>query len=122
MKTIAAVVNELFDRHRQGDGEEYSNSEVARALNGELSRGYLSKLRAGEIPNPGRNALLLLCQFFNEPPSVFFPELKEETLEEVDSPPLRTTGLTPEARRYVEGIVDLLRQASTGKPMDEGRD
>jgi transcriptional regulator with XRE-family HTH domain len=120
VKTIADIVNGLFATYLRPDGQEYSNAEVSRALKGELSRGYLSKLRAGEIPNPGRNALLALCRFFDQPPSVFFPELQEELTEEVDSLPLRTTGLTPEARRYVEGIVDLLRQARVGKPLDEG--
>src|SRR5689334_6751058 len=76
MKTIADLVNDLFRTHRHPQTQrEYMNTEVSRALGGQIDQSYLAKLRKGKVDNPTRNTLLLLCQFFGVPSSYFFPEL-----------------------------------------------
>lgn len=75
MKTIGSLLNDLFALHRRPDGQEYSCSEVSRALDGKIDPSYLARMRKGKIENPTRNTLLLLCQFFKVAPNYFFPEL-----------------------------------------------
>ncbi len=120
MKTIAELVNDLFRTHRRPDGREYSASEIARKLNGQLDVSTITALRTGKVTNPTRNTLLLLCQCFNVPPSYFFPELTEPTVDDVlhaEQPEairvaLRTSGLTPEDQKYVEGLISILQRRS----------
>ncbi len=118
MKTIAELVNDLFRTHRRPDGREYSASEIVRRLNGQIDVSTITALRSGKVTNPTRNTLLLLCQFFNVPPSYFFPELPEPPMEYVpqaEQPEairlaLRSSGLTPEDQRYVEGLIAILQR------------
>lgn len=78
---FTGLLNRLFATHRRPDGKEYAVHEVAAHLNGQLSPGYLAKLRLGTSANPSRKTLLLLCQFFKVPAAYFFPELDEGTQE-----------------------------------------
>lgn len=121
MKTVAELVNDLFSDNTKPDGREYSNREVSRALKGHLSSDYLSKLRRGEVPNPGRNSLLLLCQHFKVPPSYFFPEWGEASSasegSDVSAAVLerRIADLSPEARKMIEKLIDMIKnQGSQG--------
>src|SRR5512145_1629329 len=75
--TIAELVNRLFQEHRRTDGQEFTNQEVAHELS--IHPSYIGKIRAGKVPNPGRDTLKQLCLFFQVPSSYFFPEL--DTLE-----------------------------------------
>ena len=112
-KTVAELVNDLFDTHRKPDGREYSVHEVARGINGQLTGSYIAKLRRGEVKNPGRNALLLLCQFFDVPSSYFFPELDPPTITDEELNEViarRVADLTPEARRRIADLLDILRR------------
>lgn len=84
---IAELVNQLFLGHPRPDGRLYSNAEVVRASNGIISSSTLSKLRHGIIPNPGRNVLLCLCEFFEVSPTYFFPELGLATLDHAPDAP-----------------------------------
>jgi transcriptional regulator with XRE-family HTH domain len=121
MKTMADLVNDLFRTHRRSDGREYSASEIARKLNGQLDVSTITALRTGKVTNPTRNTLLLLCQCFNVPPSYFFPELPappEDDLPQGEQPEslqiaLRSSGLTPEAQKYVEGLIAILQRCQT---------
>src|SRR5436853_7098401 len=46
MKTIADLVNDLFRTHRHLQTQrEYTNTEVSRALGGQIDQSYLAKLR-----------------------------------------------------------------------------
>lgn len=76
-EVFTGLLNQLFHMRRRPDGKEYSLHEVSAQLNGQLSPGYLAKLRQGTTSNPSRNTLLLLCQFFKVPAAYFFPELDE---------------------------------------------
>jgi len=114
VRTTAELVNELFRTRRRPDGQEYTNSDVSRALSGELSPAYLSKMRKGRIPNPGRNALLLLSRFFRVPPAYFFPELADLF---ADTTPIKsvefdtqlgTAGLAHGAKKYLEALIESL--------------
>jgi transcriptional regulator with XRE-family HTH domain len=113
LKTVAELVNDLFRTHTKPDGREYSNREVARALKGQISADYLSKLRRGEVPNPGRNTLLLLCQYFTVSPTYFFPEWNAPTSQEVDESTAvlerRIAELSPEARAQLAKLLDMLK-------------
>jgi transcriptional regulator with XRE-family HTH domain len=118
MKTMADLVNDLFRIHRRPDGREYSASEIARKLNGQLDVSTITALRTGKVTNPTRNTLLLLCQCFNVPPSYFFPELAEPAVDDVpqvEQPEslriaLRSSGLTPEDQKYVAGLIAILQR------------
>lgn len=78
MKTVAELVENLFQKHRKPNGREYSHVEIAEALNGSIDPSSISKLRSGKIKDPRRETLLALCQFFKVPSSYFFPELNTE--------------------------------------------
>jgi transcriptional regulator with XRE-family HTH domain len=76
--TTAELIDQLFRTHRKPDGKEYSHVELSTALGGALASSHIGKLRAGTIRNPKRDTLLLLCRFFQVPPTYFFPELPPE--------------------------------------------
>jgi len=104
---IAEVVNQLFDKHRRPDGKEYSNQEVSDKLNGAIHPSTISKIRNGQVADPRRNALMLLCKFFGESPVVFFPDLTPSTpAEDPVAVALRSTSLGPEQK---EKLAEFLR-------------
>jgi transcriptional regulator with XRE-family HTH domain len=114
--SVAELVDNLFKIYRHPNGHEYSYQEIANALNGELDPSYIAKVRKGVIKNPGRDALKLLCQFFQVPPTYFFPDL--ESLDGAERQPdereairmaLRSAGLSVEAQAHVEGLIEMLR-------------
>ncbi len=114
---FADVLNHLFDTHRRPDGKEYTNHEVSKATDGNLSPTYLAKLRSGEIPNPGRYRLMLLCKFFHVPASYFFPELDAfEPSEEVTSPEdqlraaFRTMGVPADIQAHLVAMAQAFKQ------------
>lgn len=117
-KTVAELLNELFRDHRKPNGREYSNSEVSRALGKQLSADYISKIRRGDITNPGRNALLLLCQHFKVSPMHFFPEYSAFEVETSDISEQESSEvlahqiaeLSPEARSQLAKLLNLLRK------------
>lgn len=118
MPTVAELVEDLFQTHRRPDGREYTNREVSLALGGQVEPSHLSKLRNGKITNPGRETLLLLCRFFNTPPSYFFPELDmPQTSQEVGNPQgeslhvaLRSAGLSPQVREKLEALIQAIKE------------
>ena|SRR5215208_8462465 len=111
--SIADLVNTLFQTHRRPDGQEYSNSEISRALGGEIAPSSLSKLRRGEIPNPGRDTLLLLCRFFKVPASYFFPELDLPPAAPDQPEPLslalRSTNLDAAVQQKLEELITAMQ-------------
>ncbi len=115
MKTMADLLNDLFRTHRRQDGREYTASEVARAiteeLHGELDPSYLTKMRNGQIENPTRNTLLLLCRFFKVPANYFFPELDLQSPPEEGSihAALRATDLEPEVQAKLEELIQAMQ-------------
>ena len=76
---VATLVDHLFRTRLHPDGREYTHREVAAALDQRLTPSHLGKLRSGQIDNPKRDTIILLCQFFQVPASFFFPELEPET-------------------------------------------
>lgn len=123
-KTTAQLVDDLFKEHRKPDGQEYSYQEVSKRLKGELDASSIAKIRKGVIKNPGRDALMLLCRFFQVPASYFFPELEELDLPQdaSDEEPmntvrvaLRSMDLSTDVQDYLEGIIKVLRQQGKAK-------
>jgi transcriptional regulator with XRE-family HTH domain len=119
MIEIADLVNDLFATYRKPNNEEYSNVEVARAMEGSTDASYLSKLRNRKIKNPGRETLLGLCQFFGVPASYFFPELDVTPSAERNPntlhAALRSTELSPSVQ---EKLADLIRAMQSSQ--DQG--
>jgi len=116
--TVAQLLNDLFRNHLKPDGQEYTNTDVSLALNNEISVSALSKLRRGEIPNPSRNVLLLLCQFFGVPASYFFPELERTptlpSQANVVGVRPRTVGqITPGVKKYLSDMEQLLARLNS---------
>lgn len=115
-KSIAHMVDQLFQTHRHPSGREYTYQEVADGAQGGLEPSYISKLRKGKIPNPGRNTLLLLCKFFQVAASYFFPELEQAEDKERQSLPVdhvlahRAAKLSPEAQRQLAAFLDVLQK------------
>lgn len=75
---MADLVNQLFELRRREDGSEFSNREVGLSLQKTNPGAHIAKIRSGEIKNPTRETLLVLCRFFHVEPSYFFPELESE--------------------------------------------
>ena len=118
MQDVAELIDHLFKTYRHPSGREYTYAEVSRALNEELDPTTIGKLRQGSIKNPGRNALLLLCMFFQVPASYFFPELEPPT-ESDDAPrsldaeiTRKAADLSPESKRALLAFLDSLRRGS----------
>jgi transcriptional regulator with XRE-family HTH domain len=124
--TVARVLNDLFATHRHPEGREWMNKEVAQYINSthaHLLRGsrvdpsHISKMRSGEIRDPGRRTLLAICAFFGVSPTVFFPELAPAdpltgaTAQEQLRVALRATGLSPQVLSSVEGLIRSLQQS-----------
>jgi transcriptional regulator with XRE-family HTH domain len=114
----AQLVDSLFKTHLKPDGQEYSYQEVSQALGRELDPSYLAKVRRGVIKNPGRDALMHLCLFFQVPASYFFPELaalapeqqpREEESVQTLRVAFRSMNLSPDVQKYLEGIIAALR-------------
>ena len=124
---IGELVDQLFKTHLRPDGKEYSLQEVAAALNGEIDPTYIGKVRAGKVPNPGRNTLKLLCLFFEVPASYFFPELEPQvgagedparTGERKLQVALRAFGLPPHLQVHLQAVIKALQQTQKDETQD----
>jgi len=73
---VADLVDALFKMHVRPDGKPYTYKDVERGTDGRLKETTVRKLRDGTVRNPGRDALMELCFFFQVPASYFFPELE----------------------------------------------
>jgi transcriptional regulator with XRE-family HTH domain len=119
-KTVAELLDELFKMHLHPSGREYTYQEVAKGVGGELDPTYIAKLRKGKIPNPGRNAVMLLCRFFKVRPSYFFPELQPPhdpyASQEEDSlsVALRLSRIQPHVKKKIEELLRALEQPEEG--------
>lgn len=112
---FTGLLNQLFHMRRRPDGKEYSLHEVSAQLNGQLSPGYLAKLRQGTSANPSRTTLLLLCQFFKVPAAYFFPELDEGTQEARSAEEqlailVRSSSLSEDAQHVVLRLITMFRK------------
>jgi transcriptional regulator with XRE-family HTH domain len=115
LASMAELVNDLFRTHRRPDGREYTASEVARALDGQLDPSYLTKMRKGKIENPTKHTLLLLCQFFQVPANYFFPELTppaDENQGEGDPIAIaaRSAKVSPTVKQKLEALLRALQE------------
>jgi hypothetical protein len=72
---VAMLLNALFDAHRHPSGREFTNREVARAIQAGATAGFIRRLRNGEHLQYAsvHNGLLLLCVFFDVEPFYFHP-------------------------------------------------
>jgi transcriptional regulator with XRE-family HTH domain len=119
---LAEIVDRLFRERRHPSGREYQLSEVAEAINEKyshllggtrISPAHISKIRSGDIRDPGRRVLLVLSAFFDVPVGTFFPELSQPSLEESEDSDvvrLRVSKLSPEAKFFLEGFIQNLQQ------------
>lgn len=119
MQTVADLINNLFRTHRRPDGREFTHREVSMSIGGVVEPSHLSKLRTGKIANPSRETLLALCNFFEVPPSYFFPEIsalpkpenvQDESQKELVRLALRSAGLRPEVEAKLEELIKALGQ------------
>lgn len=113
-KTVGELLDDLFKQIRHPSGREFTYQEVSKGVGGELDPTYIAKFRKGKIPNPGRNAVMLLCRFFQVPPSYFFPELKSPAAEG-DNDPLeaavaRRGQNSPAVQRKIDELIRALRK------------
>lgn len=122
LANVAELVDQLFKRYRRNDGREYTYQEVSSALDGEIDISTISKIRSGVIGNPGRKALLLLCQFFQVPASYFFPELEEiaprdmtPTPEEQLGSAFRSMGVPSDVQEHLVGVAKAFRKQQDEK-------
>ena len=116
MKTVAELIDELFKTHTNPDGRELSYQEVARMTGNQLNPTHISKMRNGNIPNPTRNSLLLLCQVFNVPAAYFFPELERTSPSEGDTETekvfaRRAAQLPKEAQVHLSAFLEILEKS-----------
>jgi len=117
-KTIGQLVDELFKTHQHPSGREFTYQEVSNGINNELDPTYIAKMRKGRVPNPGRNSLLLLCQFFEVEPSYFFPELAHRDLSNsseipVDEAIARAAADLPlESKNYLLDFINFIKKKS----------
>lgn len=125
--TVPMIVDRLFREHRHPEGREYYYREVADVINTrylELLGGvpidptHLSKIRAGDIRDPGRRFILVLCAFFEVPVTTFFPELAAESPEDATAV-IRVRGLSPHARRHLEALIQDLQRTAAASNSDE---
>ena len=131
MKTLAELINSLFDTHRKPNGDRYTNKEVSEALGGAIDQSNLSLLRNGKSINPGRLTLLHLCRFFDVTPSYFFPEL-EPPEDEASKPPqknssgvllLRTPdNLSPKAKKRLDDFLQALDEQEQDTQGDDSEE
>lgn len=113
MKTVAELVEDLFQTHRKPNGKEYTYVEIAEALGGIIDPSHISKLRSGRIKNPSRETLLALCQFFKVPSSYFFPELNiVETPPEEDILALAArSSLSEEVQTKLKELIKAMQKS-----------
>jgi transcriptional regulator with XRE-family HTH domain len=118
-KTVAELVDDLFRAYRKSNGREYGYTEIARTLDGTVDPSHISKVRYGQILNPGRDLLLGLCTFFKVPGSYFFPELEAPSepspLEEVEllRVALRSSKISSATRQKIEQLIKSLEADKT---------
>lgn len=117
--SVAELVDALFKSNTKADGREVNYTEIAATMREQYGRlldpSLIRKVRAGQVKNPSRETLLMLCQFFKVPASYFFPELEIDVPDEERArtqlrEALRAAGLSPQAQAHLEGMVELLRQ------------
>lgn len=118
--TVREVVDRLFREHLHPDGREYQLTEVVDTIkeryqhllgDAALNRSHLSKLRSGDIKDPGRRVIMALCAFFQVPVSTFYPELEQEQHQVDIGATLRAAGLSPQAQMYVRGLIAELQRS-----------
>jgi transcriptional regulator with XRE-family HTH domain len=119
---VSELVDQLFKRYRRPDGKEYTYQEVSTALGGEIDISTISKIRSGVISNPGRKALLLLCQFFQIPASYFFPELEmfaprdtTPTPEQQLEAAFRSMGFPADVQEHLVGVARAFKKQLDAK-------
>ncbi len=129
---VVRVVDELFRTQLHPEGREWRYSEVAAAVNSRylhlldgnpLHPTHVSKLRLGDIREPGRRTLLALCAFFQVPITRFFPEL--DALNEPGITPaeqlhhaLQRAGLSPAMVNHLQRLIREIQLLQDGIPMD----
>jgi len=114
-KTVAELLDSLFKTHTHGNGREFTYVEVTEALNGKVDVSHLSKLRHGQIKNPGRETLLALCQFFKVPSSYFFPELESPpSAEDIElaSVVIHAKNISPKVKRKLQELIEAMEEES----------
>ncbi|MBA0127263.1 helix-turn-helix transcriptional regulator [Haloechinothrix sp. YIM 98757] len=104
-QTLADKLNRLFATCPRADGREYSNQQVASAVQDSgvvrtISPSYIWQLRTGAKDNPTYRHLRGLAEFFGVPVSYFFDD---EVSDRVDA---RLAEIRAERRRVSELVSD----------------
>jgi len=129
--TTAELLDALFRARLRPDGTEYSYLEVARTIKAQSGRSidpsYIGRIRSGDVKNPGREALMLLCRFFEVPSAYFFPELSQDyQMPTVSMDPvagvgalLRRSGVSQRVTSDLENLIRTLQRSGSDITSEE---
>jgi len=134
-RSLAQKIDYLFRTvHPSGRGE-YSNAEVAAALQSAggptISATYVWMLRTGKRDNPTMKHLEALASFFQVPPAYFFDDEASSRISEelatlaamrdagVRSIALRANGLSPQVLSSIRGMLDHARALEGLEPSED---
>lgn len=124
---VTDILNGLFQSQRHSSGREYTNREVARAVNDrygaalglQLDPSSIARIRDGTTRDPGRKTILALCLFFQVSPEVFFPEIAAQRPAPTDENLfvlLRSVGLPAEVQPHIQAVIQALRTGRAESP------
>lgn len=115
---FSARLNFLFDTIKKADGTLHSNREVARVIG--ISPAYISRLRSGEMSNPGYDLVGKLAEFFNVPVSYFYET--EGSEEENESKRIAVNNIALRASKLDDqGMAALLTMLETIEQLRQQR-
>jgi transcriptional regulator with XRE-family HTH domain len=130
-KTIADLLNDLFQSVRHPDGREYSHVEVAeeveRRTNGELTidTSSIGKIRAGQVKNPGVRTIEAFALFFGVDADYFFPNLvrlRQDAQRRAEDSQvrmaLRATGIDATTREHLAAIIKVLASREDAEDLE----
>lgn len=118
---LAEKVNFLFQQCRDENGDRYNFSDIERLTNGKLDQSWLWKLAHAQTSRPSLWSLKALTDFFGLDPSFWFNPLDEGlkskvvVQQEVQFIALRSSELTPEARKVILNLIDSFNKVESFK-------
>jgi transcriptional regulator with XRE-family HTH domain len=135
-RTLAEKLQHLFASVRPAGRGEYSNHEVATAIEAAggptISATYIWQLRKGLRTNPTLNHLEALARFFGVPTSYFLDDEKADEIDaqlellaalrdsKVQAIALRASGVSAEGLKAIVTMLDHVRRAEGLPPAHDG--
>lgn len=135
-RNLADRLNHLFATVKKADGRDYSNDEVATAIQRDqgvtISASYLWYLRTGQRDNPTVRHLNALARFFDVPLAYFVDDNAARRIEAelavvtamrdagVRTVALRANGLSAKSLETIRDVIDRVRQLEGLPPTSDG--